>query len=67
MGGASSPGFAFGENYAPGGHLRILNHRGGLMCHYDTHQEIDSSPAVGGFSEGDGDGRRHRLLLRGSE
>ncbi len=52
MGGASSPGFAFGENYAPGGHLRILNSRGGLVCHYDTNQEVDSSPAVGGILGG---------------
>lgn len=51
-GGASSSGFALGQNYSPGGHLRILNSRGGLICHYDTNQEIDSSPAVGGFLGG---------------
>jgi hypothetical protein len=52
VGGASTAGFALGQQYSNGGHLRILNSRGGLICHYDTNQEVDSSPAVGGFLAG---------------
>ncbi|MGH9029746.1 MAG: hypothetical protein ACRDV4_09050 [Acidimicrobiales bacterium] len=51
-GGASTAGFAVGQTYPQGGHLRVLNSRGGLVCHYDTNQEVDSSPAVGGFLAG---------------
>jgi hypothetical protein len=52
VGGASSAGLAFGQEYKAGGHLRILNSHGGLICHYDTDQEVDSSPAVGEFLAG---------------
>jgi outer membrane protein assembly factor BamB len=46
-GGASSAGFAYGMHYSNGGHLRIYNDRGGLICAANTTEEIDSSPAVG--------------------
>jgi len=51
-GGDQSTGFGLGQNYSNGGHLRILNARGGLICHYDTNQTVDSSPAIGGFLAG---------------
>ena len=47
VGGASSQGFAYGRHYADGGHLRIYNDHGGLICEANTNEEIDSSPAVG--------------------
>ena len=49
-GGDSSAGFAYGESYANGGHIRIMtsagnfatgNPGGGLVCEYDTTQNID--------------------------
>ncbi len=46
-GGASSSGFAFGTHYADGGHVRIYNDHGGLICSAATNEEVDSSPAVG--------------------
>ncbi len=46
-GGASSAGFAYGRTYGNGGHLRIMNGHGGLVCSANTTEEIDSSPAVG--------------------
>ena len=46
-GGASSSGFAFGRHYSDGGHVRIYNDHGGLVCKADTTEEVDSSPAVG--------------------
>jgi hypothetical protein len=49
VGGASSAGLAFGQEYRAGGHVRVLNSHGGLICRYDTDQEVDSSPAVGEF------------------
>jgi hypothetical protein len=49
VGGGSTHGISFGQHYQDGGHLRILNSTGGLICHYDTNQEVDSSPAVGPF------------------
>ena len=52
VGGASTAGQALGQSYPQGGHLRILNSQGGLICHYDTNQEIDSSPAIGPFLPG---------------
>ena len=52
VGGASTAGGAYGQTYPQGGHLRILNSEGGLICHYDTDQEIDSSPAVGAILAG---------------
>ena len=52
VGGASTGGSAFDQRYPQGGHVRILNAEGGLICHFDTNQEVDSSPAVGGFLPG---------------
>ncbi len=51
-GGAQTAGMALGQQYTQGGHLRILNDSGGLICHADTNQTVDSSPAVGGFLAG---------------
>ncbi|HVT42662.1 MAG TPA: hypothetical protein VHD39_06730, partial [Acidimicrobiales bacterium] len=61
-GGDSSAGVAYGQTYANGGHIRILstagnlftgNPAGGLVCQYNTNQNIDrSSPAVGQFLAG---------------
>jgi len=58
-GGESTAGAAYGQTYANGGQIRILssagnsgtgNPAGGLICHYDTTQNIaGSSPAVGQF------------------
>jgi hypothetical protein len=56
VGGASTAGYALGQTYGSGGHLRIFNGRGGLICHYDSNQEIDSSPAVGPLLAGGGIG-----------
>jgi hypothetical protein len=47
VGGASSTGLAYGTHYANGGHLRIYNDHGGLVCVANTTEEVDSSPAVG--------------------
>jgi hypothetical protein len=47
VGGASTAGFAYGRHYQNGGHLRILNDHGGLICAANTNEEVDSSPAVG--------------------
>ena len=65
-GGDSSAGIAYGQTYANGGHIRILssagnagtgNPAGGLICQYNTNQNIDrSSPAVGQFLAGGGVG-----------
>ena len=46
-GGASSNGFAFDTHYSNGGHVRIYNNHGGLICEANTNEEVDSSPAVG--------------------
>ncbi len=61
-GGDSTAGTAYGQTYASGGHIRILstagnlftgNPAGGLICQYNTNQNIDrSSPAVGQFLAG---------------
>jgi len=51
-GSTQTAGFALGTHYTDGGHLRILNGRGGLICSYDTNQDVVSSPAVGGFLGG---------------
>ncbi len=61
-GGDSSAGSAYGQAYANGGHIRILSSSGtagtgspagGLVCQYNTTQNIDrSSPAVGQFLGG---------------
>jgi hypothetical protein len=65
-GGDSSAGVAFGQTYSNGGHLRIIssagnagtfNPAGGLVCQFNTNQNIDrSSPAVGQFLAGGGVG-----------
>ncbi len=65
-GGDSSAGLAFGQTYTNGGHIRILSGAGnagtsdpagGLICQYNTNQNIDrSSPAVGQFLAGGGVG-----------
>ena len=65
-GGDSSPGAAYGQTYGQGGHIRILSSAGntgsanptaGLICQFDTNQNIDrSSPAVGQFLAGGGVG-----------
>jgi hypothetical protein len=65
-GGDSSAGAAYGQTYSPGGHIRILSSggnagtgspSGGLICQYNTNQNIDrSSPAVGQFLAGGGVG-----------
>ncbi len=47
VGGASSQGFAYGKHYENGGHVRIYNDHGGLICSANTTEEVDSSPAVG--------------------
>jgi hypothetical protein len=61
-GGDSSAGLAYDQTYSNGGHIRILSSAGnagtgdpagGLICEYDTNQNIDrSSPAVGQFLSG---------------
>ena len=61
-GGDSSAGLAYGQTYSNGGHIRILSSagnagsptpNGGLVCEFDTNQNIDrSSPAVGQFLGG---------------
>ena len=53
-GGATSSGFAYGTHYSDGGQLRIFNDHGGLVCHANTTEEIDSSPAVGPILAGGG-------------
>ena len=52
MGGASSAGLAMGQTYTPGGQLRVINALGQMMYDYTSTQEIDSSPAIGGFLGG---------------
>jgi hypothetical protein len=47
VGGASTAGEAYGAHYANGGHIRIFNAHGGLVCQDNTTEEVDSSPAVG--------------------
>jgi hypothetical protein len=51
-GGDSTAGVAYGTTYTNGGHLRVLNGSGGLICQYNTNQTVDSSPAVGNFLGG---------------
>jgi hypothetical protein len=55
-GGASSSGFAFGKHYSDGGHVRIYNNHGSLICAANTNEEVDSSPAVGPILPGGGYG-----------
>jgi len=51
-GGAQSAGFGQGQIYENGGHLRILNQQGGVICHYDTKPDGRLLPAIGGFLAG---------------
>jgi len=64
-GGDSTAGNAYGVQYQNGGHLRILSPTGnagtgapagGLICQYNTDQNVMSSPAVGNFLAGGGTG-----------
>ena len=55
-GGDSTAGFANGQLYPSGGHLRVIGSGGNLICHYDTNQTVDSSTAVGNFLAGAGTG-----------
>jgi hypothetical protein len=51
-GGDQTAGFALGQQYSQGGHLRILTGTGTLLCNANVDQTVDSSPAVGGFLPG---------------
>jgi len=51
-GGDQTAGYGKGRTYTQGGHLRILNSQGGMICSYDTTQTVHASPAVGGFLPG---------------
>ena len=69
-GGESTAGVAYGQTYTNGGHIKIMssagnvgtgNPAGGLICEYNTNQNIGaSSAAVGQFLAGGGVGHRHR-------
>ena len=52
VGGDQTAGQGAGQQYANGGHLRILSAQGNQICRADTNQVVDSSPAVGGFLGG---------------
>jgi predicted RNA-binding protein with TRAM domain len=56
VGGASTEGLAMGQAYSSGGHVRVIGPDGQLMYDYDTTQEVDSSPAIGGFLAGGAQG-----------
>lgn len=51
-GGDQTAGYARGQQYENGGHLRILSVQGNQICRANTNQVVDSSPAVGGFLPG---------------
>jgi hypothetical protein len=51
-GGDQTAGLANSQQYADGGHLRILSAQGNEICRADTNQVVDSSPAVGGILAG---------------
>jgi outer membrane protein assembly factor BamB len=51
-GGDQTAGFALGQSYPQGGHLRVFSPRGALICDYHADQTVDSSPAVGNFLAG---------------
>jgi hypothetical protein len=55
-GGAQTAGFGIGRHYEQGGHVRIMNPEGGLVCEALTDQTVDSSPAVGPILAGGGAG-----------
>ena len=52
VGGASTEGLAMGQAYSSGGHVRVIGPDGAIMYDYGTTQEVDSSPAIGGFLAG---------------
>jgi hypothetical protein len=52
VGSDQTAGIARGQQYADGGHLRILTAQGNQICRADTNQVVDSSPAVGAFLPG---------------
>ena len=52
VGGDQTAGRGAGQEYANGGHLRILSAQGNQICRADTNQVVDSSPAVGGILNG---------------
>jgi PQQ enzyme repeat len=52
VGGASSQGFALGTRYSNGGHVRVYNDHGGIVCSANTNEQVDSSPAVGPILSG---------------
>ena len=62
-GGDSTKGIAYGTTYQNGGHLRVLNGQGQLLCSFNTNQVVTSSPAVGDI---DGDGRSEIVFGTGS-
>jgi hypothetical protein len=51
-GGAGTAGYAYGQRYPSGGHVRVLTAQGALVCHADLTETVDSSPAVGRFLPG---------------
>ena len=64
-GGGQTAGNAYGVQYPQGGHIRVVSvtgnagtgkPAGGLQCNYNPGQSVDSSPAVGRFLKGDGEG-----------
>ncbi len=64
-GGGQTAGNAYGVQYPQGGHIRVVSvtgnagtdrPAGGLQCNYNPGQSVDSSPAVGRFLDGNGEG-----------
>ncbi len=51
-GGGQTAGSGRGQTYSQGGHMRIFNSRGDLICDHDTTQTMFSSPAVGPILSG---------------
>ncbi len=51
-GGDQTAGSGRGQTYTQGGHLRIFDARGGVICDRDTTQTMDSSPAIGAILPG---------------
>ncbi|MHB8219943.1 MAG: PQQ-binding-like beta-propeller repeat protein [Acidimicrobiales bacterium] len=51
-GGDQTAGAGRGQTYTQGGHLRIFNPRGGVICDHSTTQTMDSSPAIGAILPG---------------
>jgi hypothetical protein len=64
-GGGQTAGNAYEVQYPQGGHIQVLSvtgnagtgrPAGGLECNYNPGQSVDSSPAVGRFLKGNGEG-----------